>query len=329
MDAQATFKDRSFGLMFFGVFLMVLGLGCIALVPLAIVGMLVNQNMPGGYPLSAFTLASTIVFYGGLGLAFIALGIGTWLKRRWACRLTLALSAAWLAVGVLGMINWLVMLPYYGDFMRGMMETVPTGADMPEGMIGFLTVVTTIVHGTIMLLLPLILLLFFRGPNVQATCNWYDPRPRWTDPIAVPVLMLSIMWIVASGSMLSFVFAMGPFPVMGQILTGWPAAACALAGAILGLVLAWGLTTQRMGWWWALLATSVVLTLNAAASFSPDFLTQLYLDMGMPQEQVDAFMRLVAQLPILWMMAIPTIAYFGFLLWVRRYFNPAPASGAV
>ncbi|MCC6144857.1 MAG: hypothetical protein IT368_13710 [Candidatus Hydrogenedentes bacterium] len=259
MDAEVSFKDRSFGLMFFGAYQIMLGLGSVCMVPLAILGMWMGQQQSGGIPMSVYTIASVIINYGGIGIALCVLGAGSWRARRWAQRLGLALGITWLACGIGGMIAWLAMLPVFPDYMRAVSAAYPAGA-MPDSMITVSMIAGSIFIGILYVLLPLPIVIFYAGRNVAATCKWYDPTPRWTDRLPIPVLMAVIVWGATGLFMLAFLA--GPLPALGRVLT--PPAASVLALVLTGafFALAYGLTTLRMRWWWFMVALAALGTVN-------------------------------------------------------------------
>ena len=86
-------------------------------------------------------------------------------------------------------------------------------------------------------MLPGILVLFYRGPNVRATFEAKDSSVPWTDRVPAPVLALTLLLVFAGvGALLALSY--GVLPLFGTLLTGVPAvlgilvsaALCAAAG---------------------------------------------------------------------------------------------------
>lgn len=80
---ESDFRDRSTGLLWFGV--LIIGCGCLCTLMLALiwVGQLILSVQTGQAP-AVHSLIPAFVFYGGAAAALIALGIGSIQGRRWA-----------------------------------------------------------------------------------------------------------------------------------------------------------------------------------------------------------------------------------------------------
>ena len=76
------FKDRSTGLLLFGVLEILLGLFCVLMVPMMLLSTLIAQ--PEGSPSANLRMmVPAAVFYAELATFFIWIGIGSMLARRW------------------------------------------------------------------------------------------------------------------------------------------------------------------------------------------------------------------------------------------------------
>jgi hypothetical protein len=94
------YKDRSTGLMVFGI--LTLLLGCLAglFVSLMLVGQMAAAKAPNAPPANYAAILPAIGIYGGLAVALIWLGIGSIMARRWARALLLIFSWSWLIMGI-------------------------------------------------------------------------------------------------------------------------------------------------------------------------------------------------------------------------------------
>lgn len=163
------------------------------------------------------------------------------------------------------------------------------------------------------IVLPLALTLFYSSRDTALTADERDPKLRWTDRAPVPVLAIcavlafsSIETLINSGK--------ETFTFFGQPLAGAPAALAMIALAILFAHVAIQAYRLRESAWWVLLLLHV---LSGATSL-----------MALPRS------TLVLNQPALWAaIAVGWLAYFGFLIYVRRYFvlrgERAPAAVAV
>ena len=127
------YKDRSTGLVIFGI--LTLLLGCLAglFVPLMLFGQMMAAKAPDAPPVNHAAMLPGIVIYGGLAVALVWLGIGSIKARRWARALLLIFSWSWLIMGVF----MTAIMPF---FMSKSLANLPPNAKtgqpaMPPGAI--------------------------------------------------------------------------------------------------------------------------------------------------------------------------------------------------
>jgi len=94
-DTSQVPQDRSTRLFVCGILVVLVGVCCLALVPLML---LLTQMAPE--EVHGASIGLSVVFYGLMGLAAIAIGIGSIRCARWARDLILAGASLWLALGV-------------------------------------------------------------------------------------------------------------------------------------------------------------------------------------------------------------------------------------
>jgi hypothetical protein len=143
--------------------------------------------------------------------------------------------------------------------------------------------------------LPLVLALFYSSRDTALTADELDPKVRWTDRAPVPVLALcavlafcSIETLMTSGRQ--------TFVLFGHLLAGAPATLAMIALAILFAHLAIQAYRLRESAWWVLMLLHVIGGATSA-------------------------MELRLRSPALWAtIAVGWIAFFCFLIWLRRYF---------
>jgi hypothetical protein len=93
------YKDRSVGLIIFGILTILLGCLSGLLVPLMLFAQMASAKTTGAPPPFSVILPG-ILLYGFLAVALVWLGIGSIMARRWARALLLIFSWSWLIMGV-------------------------------------------------------------------------------------------------------------------------------------------------------------------------------------------------------------------------------------
>ena len=169
------FKNRSTGLIVFGVLEILLGCLCALLVPIMLLGQAMSFRVTGAEPNYRMAVPG-VVMYGILAVTFIWLGIGSIRCRRWARALVLILAWSWLLVGVATLGFSVFLLPK-------VMESLPTEAAKIVSLVvalGMLTIIFIVFPGG--------LVLFYKSKDVKATCENRDPVAQWTDACPLPVL---------------------------------------------------------------------------------------------------------------------------------------------
>ncbi|HEX9160982.1 MAG TPA: hypothetical protein VF980_04675 [Thermoanaerobaculia bacterium] len=280
-------NERSAGLIAFGALQILIGLACAALaLSIAAGSELMVRQGPGG----GAAVASGLVVYGLTAVYFIAVGVGSIRRRRWARALSVVVSAIWLAAGVVATLLLIVVLPV----LRG------------RASIG------AIVGGAIVfaIVLPLIIFLFYRQEAVRRICELAD-FPRWTDRVPLPVL--AVVVVLAFASVTLFANLANPaIAIFGAQMTGAPAAVTLLALAILCAWLAIQLYRLRESAWWTLVLLQVIGCVAAATALVRG--TAAPTSAGIDLSDVYRSPLFVTVLAASW------IAYFAYLLFIRRYF---------
>jgi hypothetical protein len=315
------YKDRSVGLVIFGI--LTLLLGCLAglFVLLMLVGQLAaarTTQMPASSVLPA------IFIYLVLGVALIWLGIGSILARRWARALLLIFSWSWLVGGIIGLIAM-------GFFVPKVLANLPsTGTAnqpaMPAGTMGVAMVVMFLFGGFFLFLLPAIWTFFYSSRHVKATCEMRDGASRWTDACPLPVLGFCL-WLLFAVPWLAVMplTGHGVFPFFEIFLTGVPGALLCFAIAALWIYAAWLMYHLKPQGWWLILIAMIVYMASSVMTFARHDEMEMYQLMGYPQAQIDQIqkMGLFTGNNMIWMMALSLLPFLGYLLFIKRYFRSA------
>jgi hypothetical protein len=330
------FRDRGTGLVIFGVAQIILGLLAGLMVPLIALSAFMARLAPGG-AMPPRQLISGAVTYAFIAAALLALGIGSVRMKRWARALTLVTSWYWLIIGTLGTVSLTAMLPVTMRTALAQAQQNSPGTSAPEITTGVMAVIITVMIvflAFFLVMVPIAFLIFYSRNDVAETCRRRDPVERWTDRAPLPVLGASVAFF--TGSLYSVLVGLTTpmFPFFGHYLTGIPAAGCLVALAALDLYLAIALFRLRLSAWWIAIVAAPVRMLAVALSYSRAGLMQAYSKMGWSDEQLNRLNSnpVLRSRVVLWLGVIFMLAFFGYLLWLKRFFKtsnaPAPPVAA-
>jgi hypothetical protein len=261
-----------------------------------------------------------ILFYVLAAAWFISMGVGSMLARRWARALILVSSWIWLLAGVMG-------LGYVVGFMPDMFDKMSESGQMPADMVTPMKFVMIGFIAVIYLVIPGALVLFYGSRHVKATCEFRDPKVRWTDRCPLPVLALSLMYGLGALAMPMAIGYGGILPLFGYLLSGAPGILALLAVAVLMAYLAWGTYRLKLPAWWAAMGFTVLFGISGIVTFLQIDMMEMYERMGMPAQQLEIIEQYgVTDLSGMALgMGLWTVGLVGFLLYVRRYFVPSTA----
>jgi hypothetical protein len=323
LTAAPVYKDRTAGLIVVGILEICLALFfLVSLGFMAIAVFAVSASTTVPQTLNARSMLSAGLFYLALAAFFATMGVGTLRGRRWARTLMLVFSWIWLVMGVYSTVLMIFILP---RMLSGMEAAAGTagGAELPGFMAGCMVVMLAFMY----IVVPGILVLFYRSPHVKATVEAKDPKVPWTDRTPAPVLALSLMFgLGAAGSLMGLGY--GVLPIFGRILTGFPAMLGLVVAAVLCAVLARAAYLRRPAAWWATLAIWAFGCVSGFFFFGPGGLDmrELYEAMGAATPEMEAMgiYDIWQQPAVLAMMVVGWLGWLGFLIWLRKFFRPAP-----
>ena len=316
------FKDRRTGLMVFGILVIVMGCLLALMAPLMLLSQLMAGRVPGVEPTPLRLLLPAVGMYLGLAVAFIWLGIGSTMCRRWARALLLIISWLWLLGGLVGIVVMAFMLP---QIFAGAIPGTPPGTPaMPAAARMVITLFTLATCSVIYIIIPGALVFFYRSPHVKATCETRDPVPRWTDACPLPVLAVSLMLGMGAAMMLLLIGAYhSVVPCFGRYLSGAPAAALLLVTMV---AYAWGARAcyklNVAGWWVAILGYGLWM-LSAGVTFVRVGILPMYEIMDFPKTQLDV-MRQMGFLNSPWFMILMLafwLPFFGFVVYTKKFYK--------
>jgi hypothetical protein len=331
-----SYKDRGTGLTIFGVFQIVLGLFAALMIPFAALGAFMSRFAPGGGTMRPIQMLSGMGTYAFLAAALITLGVGSIRMKRWAHALTVVTSWYWLVSGILITILMTAVMPVTMRSALAHAQQTTPNAGSTEFATGFMAVIVTIMivfMAFFLIAVPIAFLVFYSRDDVYQTCRFRDPVERWTDRAPLPVLGASVVLFVGSLYMLSVGLTMPIFPFFGRYLTGLAGAACFLTLAVIDICLAVGIFRLRSLAWWLAVVISPIRLVSMILTYSKADSMQAYAKLGWS----DAQMEMMNSNPmfrnhiILWWSLVSVFVFFGYLVWLKRYFKPSAAveSGAL
>jgi hypothetical protein len=318
------YRDRSTALVIFGVAQIILGLLAALMVPLIGLSAFLTRAAPGGgvRPVQLVSSAGVYLFAAGI---LIALGVGSVQAKRWARALTLVISWYWMIAGFLVTILLTAVLPV---MMRGVLRAQQnaTGAPTGNASTGVMAVILTVMISFcafFAVVVPFAFVVFYSRKNVQETCRHRNPNESWTDRTPLPVLGASVILGVGALYFLLVGVTTPMFPFFGRYLTGLPGAAGMILLGTLDVYLAIALFRLNAAAWWIATVSTAVRLLSLSLTFGRADLLQAYSKIGWSDEQL----RVMKTNPIfhshviLWWGLFSMCVFFGYLLWLKRYFK--------
>jgi hypothetical protein len=313
------YKDRSAGLLIFGILTILLG--CLAglFVPLMLLGQVASAKATGtSAPIS--TILPAMFIYGILSVALVWLGIGSIMARRWARALLLIFSWSWLVMGLFVLVFMAFLMP---KMLANMSSSGTTGHPaMPPAAIAGMMVGMFLVFGVMFVILPAAWTFFYNSRHVKTTCETRDPVTRWTDACPLPVLAICL-WLAFSAPMMLItpLVGHGVMPFFGMFLTGVPGTMFCLAIAVIWGYAAWSLYKLEQRGWWLILIALCVFMVSALLTFAQHDMLEMYQLMGYPEVQIEQIQKtgLLVGNRMTWLMAFSMLPFLGYLLFIKQF----------
>lgn len=313
------YKDRSTGLVVFGILTILLG--CLAglFVPLMLVGQMASAKATGA-PTPISTILPAMFTYGILAVALVWLGIGSIMARRWARALLLIFSWSWLVMGLFVLVFMAFLMP---KMLANLPSSGTTGHPaMPPAVIAGMMVGMFLVFGVIFVILPAVWTFFYNSRHVKATCETRDPVTRWTDACPLPVLGFCL-WLAFSVPMMLIMplAGHGVMPFFGMFLTGVPGTMLCLVIAVIWSYAAWSLYKLEQRGWWLILIALCVFMVSAFVTFARHDMMEMYRLMGYPEVQIEQIQKsgLLVGNRMTWLMACSMLPFLGYLLFIKKF----------
>lgn len=298
------YKDRSAGLVVFGILTTLLG-GLVGLLLLmTLFGLAAAQN--AGVPTRVFDILYTVSFYGILAVGLVWLGIGSIMTQRWARALLLIFSWSWLVVGFFIMGLMAFILPK----MTANLPALPPAFQV--AMMLFL--------GVFFVIAPAVWIFFYSSRHVKATCEARDPVERWTDACPLPVLGFCL-WLAVMLPMILVMSLSGRavVPFFGVFVTGFPAALLCLVIAGAWGYAAWSLYKLEQRGWWVVLITLCPWAVSTIITFARHDVAEMYRLMSYSEAQINQMKQTGMMGSFVWIGVVSIVPFLGYLLFIKKY----------
>lgn len=235
-------------------------------------------------------------------------GYATIRHRRWALPLSRLILWLWLGGGTIILLNLAVLTPAILQI------------DLARNVLLFrLGIVSALVIGGL-IILPLLLLRFYRWSTITQAFTHDDAPPTWIERRPLPQLILFVLLIAVIIALHLAQFFQAMFPVFGRLVLGRAGAYLISVNVVLLGGLIWGVAKQQMWAWWGLLIYFSLFTTSTLLTFSRLTITDIITRMDLPEYEL-AFM---ANLTILqnycpiWLLVVPLLAILGLLISIKN-----------
>ena len=316
----ASYRDRSTGLTIFGTIQILLGGFCALMCPLVLFGLMMSRKVSGiSEPIAGQFLG--VLWYALMAAIFITLGIGSIQARRWAHALSLILSYIWLIGGSLVVVLLTAIMPIA---IKTALHQAG-GKEMPAAFMAVILTVGIAFAALFLIALPIAFLVFYGKHDVRETCRQRDPVERWTDHCPLPVLAMSLLFAFTAFYYLAMGVAKPLLPFFGIYLSGIPGTIAFLLLAPLEVYFSRAFFQLKPTGWWIAVFTRGLLFISAVITATRSSLMDAYVKMGMSSRELQQLNSnpLAHSKAILFFGLSFSLIFFGYLLWLKKYFkNP-------
>lgn len=251
-------------------------------------------------------IATQIVGYYFIAALLIPLGYGHIALRRWARTLALTLLGAWLVVGIPLAILIFLVLVASKDFTVAFALTA------------------AVVLGLSYFAVPWVMGRFYHSRDVRRTFEAHDPNSYAVEKRPLPILVLSVLYLLYLALLHVPIFFRGLFPLFGTLLSDIQGIMALDASIACLAVLLWGTWRQHRWAWGGSLAYFGLMLLSMALTFGRASLADILTRAQFPPTEMEILQNVPLQG---WHLALfigaPLLATLGLVLFSRRFFSGA------
>jgi hypothetical protein len=309
--AHADYKDRRLILIVIGALSLLIGAGSAFLGPLEMYCFYLfsegGRFHYEGFGFGSFmfgNIACQIVGYYLIGVLFVALGYGHLTMRRWARTLALTALGFWLVSGV--------------PLSAGLLFILFASKDLSP--VSALLAITIV--GLSYLVLPGVLIRFYRSRDVRLTFESRDPSPCWIERIPLPVLTLCSLFLLYIVILHVPILFNGVFPLFGVLLSGMPGIFLSDVLIMCLACLVWGMLRLRTWAWWGSLAYFGALTSSLVVTLPGFSLLDIFSQMRFPPREMEFLQGLPFHgFHVALTLGLPLVITLGLIIFSKRYFK--------
>jgi hypothetical protein len=269
-------RDRSLALKVIGACLLLIGAVAAFLGPIEIYCFYLfaegGRFHYEGFGFGSFmfgNIACQVAGYYLAAMLLIPLGYGHLKTRRWARTLSLILLWSWLVVGIpLSVVLFLMLV---------------TAKELSLAAV----LVAAILLGLSYLVVPGLLVRFYRSRDVRLTFETGDPQSYWIETRPMPVLVLStlhLFYILVLHVLLLF---NGIFPLFGVLVSDLPGIFLLDASILCLALLVWGLLRLRTWAWWGSLIYLSLITFSSILTLIRSRYADILSAMDLPPTEME------------------------------------------
>ena len=212
-----------------------------------------------------------------------------------------------------------------------MYDRMAENGQMPKAAVMAVKCVMMTFMAVLYVIIPGLLVLFYNGRNVKATCEYRDSKVRWTDKCPLPVLAISLVTVGWAISMLWMAIYNWTIPFFGSILSGISGAIVILALILLLAYVAYGIYKLNIKAWWCALLIIIGWSLSTIMTLLRVGMRTYYEKMGISEQQLVLAQQhgnniFGADMNLL--LGIWAVVVIAYLLYVRKYFKSISQKGS-
>lgn len=251
-------------------------------------------------------IAAQILGYYLIALILVPLGYGHLRVRRWARPLSFALVWTWLVVGIPLAVVFLFILLASKD--------LSAPAALTAG----------ILLAAAYLVIPGLLILFYRSRDVRLTFEARDPGTYRIERVPMPILVLAALELFYTVVLHVAILFRGLFPLFGVWLSDLQGI-LVLDGAILCLALLfWGVLRRRSWAWWGSLFYFGLMTVSSILTLATSRYGDILSVLSFPPTEMAVLEGLPLRgLHFAVLIAIPLFLTLAVVVLSKRHFGSA------